>query len=226
MPGGAGGLGLPPSPPMNGQSNQAIAHRAMARHPFGEQHWSPLYKLVMSESGFSNTAQNPSSTAFGMFQFLDGTWAGAGVAKTSDPWLQSVARNALHRLPLRRPHQRPGTSSRPTTGTETAGSSRALSRSAWASAVTEMVLPLNGGGRQLRRGPDATYLGWYAGTSHWAPPTPCRSRTPTTPTRSTAPPTSLARSRCRPTTRMRCCIKLQARARTQALSQAVTGRSR
>jgi SLT domain-containing protein len=45
----------------------------------------------MSESGFRNTAQNPTSTAYGMFQFLNSTWAGYGVGKTSDPRLQTVA---------------------------------------------------------------------------------------------------------------------------------------
>ena len=40
------------------------------------------------ESGWSNTAQNPYSTAYGIPQFLDGTWAGTGYLKTSDPETQ------------------------------------------------------------------------------------------------------------------------------------------
>lgn len=39
----------------------------------------------MSESGFNINAQNPKSTAFGIFQFLDTTWASYGCQKTSDP---------------------------------------------------------------------------------------------------------------------------------------------
>lgn len=41
--------------------------------------------LISHESGCRPTAQNPSSTAYGIFQFLDGTWANVGCVKTSDP---------------------------------------------------------------------------------------------------------------------------------------------
>lgn len=47
--------------------------------------------LLMRESGYNNLAQNPTSTAFGMFQFLNSTWGGYGVPKTSDPTAQTVA---------------------------------------------------------------------------------------------------------------------------------------
>jgi len=47
--------------------------------------------LLMHESGYRNTAQNPTSTAYGMFQFLDSTWRGYGIPKTSDPRQQSIA---------------------------------------------------------------------------------------------------------------------------------------
>jgi hypothetical protein len=53
--------------------------------------WDALYQLVMHESGFRNTAQNPTSSAFGMFQFLDSTWASVGATKTSDPREQTLA---------------------------------------------------------------------------------------------------------------------------------------
>lgn len=52
--------------------------------------WNALYKLIMGESGFRNTAQNPTSTAYGMFQFLNSTWGTVGGHKTSDPYLQAV----------------------------------------------------------------------------------------------------------------------------------------
>jgi len=51
--------------------------------------WDALQKLVQKESSFDPTAQNPTSTAYGLFQFLNGTWAGVGGRKTSDPALQS-----------------------------------------------------------------------------------------------------------------------------------------
>jgi hypothetical protein len=49
-----------------------------------------LYELILHESGFNNRAQNPTSTAYGLFQFLDTTWAGYGCKKTSDAYIQSV----------------------------------------------------------------------------------------------------------------------------------------
>jgi hypothetical protein len=47
--------------------------------------------LVYYESGRSTSDKNPNSTAYGLFQFLDSTWAGTGVSKTSDSLLQTVA---------------------------------------------------------------------------------------------------------------------------------------
>lgn len=41
--------------------------------------------LISKESGCNPNAQNPRSTAYGIFQFLDGTWKGVGCVKTSDP---------------------------------------------------------------------------------------------------------------------------------------------
>jgi membrane-bound lytic murein transglycosylase MltF len=53
-----------------------------------DSHWGSLDALVTHESGWNPTAQNPTSTAYGLFQFLDATWAGVGGSKTSDPDLQ------------------------------------------------------------------------------------------------------------------------------------------
>ena len=47
--------------------------------------------IITHESGGNPTAQNPHSTAFGIGQFLDSTWAGTGYAKTSDPEIQLAA---------------------------------------------------------------------------------------------------------------------------------------
>lgn len=47
--------------------------------------------IVGKESGGNPNAQNPTSSAYGMFQFLDGTWASTGIGKTSDPSLQALA---------------------------------------------------------------------------------------------------------------------------------------
>jgi hypothetical protein len=45
-------------------------------------------KLILKESGCNPTAQNPRSTAYGIGQFLDSTWATVGCSKTSDPVVQ------------------------------------------------------------------------------------------------------------------------------------------
>jgi hypothetical protein len=47
-----------------------------------------LESLWGKESGWNPNAQNPSSTAYGIAQFLDATWAGTGIAKTSDGYRQ------------------------------------------------------------------------------------------------------------------------------------------
>lgn len=53
--------------------------------------WSALYQLVAHESGWNPQAQNPTSTAYGLFQFLNSTWSSTGIAKTSNPALQIAA---------------------------------------------------------------------------------------------------------------------------------------
>jgi hypothetical protein len=49
------------------------------------QQFGCLDNLWENESGWSPTAQNADSTAYGIAQFLDQTWTLMGVAKTSDP---------------------------------------------------------------------------------------------------------------------------------------------
>src|SRR4051812_8163601 len=50
--------------------------------------FSCLENLWGRESGWNPNAQNQSSTAYGIPQFLDSTWAGTGVGKTSDGYRQ------------------------------------------------------------------------------------------------------------------------------------------
>jgi TP901 family phage tail tape measure protein len=53
--------------------------------------WNALYTLWQGESGWNNNAQNPTSTAYGIAQFLNSTWAGVGASKTSSAAGQIVA---------------------------------------------------------------------------------------------------------------------------------------
>lgn len=63
----------------------------MAAQKFGWSggQWAALNWLVSHESSWNPNAQNPTSTAYGLFQFLDGTWKGYG-SKTSDPAKQAL----------------------------------------------------------------------------------------------------------------------------------------
>jgi hypothetical protein len=60
---------------------------AMAKVGSAEQ-FSCLENLWGKESGWNPNAQNPTSTAYGIPQFLNSTWAGTGIAKTSDGYRQ------------------------------------------------------------------------------------------------------------------------------------------
>jgi hypothetical protein len=56
----------------------------------GDQ-WLDTLRLFNGESGWNAEAQNPSSTAFGVGQFLDTTWETVGETKSSDPVVQARA---------------------------------------------------------------------------------------------------------------------------------------
>jgi transglycosylase-like protein with SLT domain len=76
----------------NLSGNQAIVNRVAALYGWGTgTQWQDLVNVINRESGFNNNAQNPSSTAYGMFQFLDSTWATVGATKTSNPLSQAIA---------------------------------------------------------------------------------------------------------------------------------------
>jgi hypothetical protein len=62
--------------------------RAYAKDKVGATQFSCLDQLWTRESHWRNTAQNPASTAYGIAQLLDSTWAYTGVAKTSDGFEQ------------------------------------------------------------------------------------------------------------------------------------------
>lgn len=70
-------------------ANQKLGQQLAAVYGWGSgAQWAALNQLVMDESGWNNTAQNPTSTAYGIGQFLDSTWATVGGTKTSNPTTQ------------------------------------------------------------------------------------------------------------------------------------------
>jgi hypothetical protein len=80
--GNAPGFGVAPSSPI-----QAYARQLLAAYGWGGQ-WGSFNALVMGESGWNPIAQNPTSTAYGIGQFLDTTWATVGMTQTSNPYAQ------------------------------------------------------------------------------------------------------------------------------------------
>lgn len=70
---------------------KGMVRQMAAEMGFGEDQWGALEELVQRESSWNPNAQNPTSTAFGLFQFLNSTWAGVGAQKTSDPAAQARA---------------------------------------------------------------------------------------------------------------------------------------
>ena len=73
----------------NGPVKQ-MAREVLEKMGWGDQ-WADLDWLVTRESGWNPNAQNPTSTAYGLFQFLNGTWGSVGAKKTSDPLKQIQA---------------------------------------------------------------------------------------------------------------------------------------
>ena len=55
-----------------------------ARQKWGDEHLASFEQLMNHESGYNPSAQNPKSSAFGMFQFMDRTWASYGCTKTEE----------------------------------------------------------------------------------------------------------------------------------------------
>ena len=73
----------------NGPLQQMLAATA-AQFGWGNQ-LAAINWIIGRESGGNPNAQNPTSTAYGLFQFLNSTWASTGIAKTSNPALQILA---------------------------------------------------------------------------------------------------------------------------------------
>ena len=77
---------------ITGGSVQDTVRREAEKRGWGSgAQWNALSWIIGKESSWRPTAQNPKSTAYGLFQFLNSTWAGTGISKTSDPRLQAVA---------------------------------------------------------------------------------------------------------------------------------------
>jgi hypothetical protein len=94
-----GNTSLQTSASSSNQSTSTLAKTEAANQTLGQQlaavygwstgpEWTALNAVVMAESGWNNTAQNPHSTAYGIGQFLNTTWATVGGTKTSNATTQ------------------------------------------------------------------------------------------------------------------------------------------
>ncbi len=73
-------------------TNIAIGQSMALENGYTASEWECLYTLWRRESGWDNTIFNKGgSGAYGIAQFLGSTWAGTGIAKTSDPIIQIKA---------------------------------------------------------------------------------------------------------------------------------------
>jgi hypothetical protein len=73
-------------------SNKTLGQQLATAAGWGSgTQWTALNNVVMAESGWCNTAQNPTSTAYGIGQFLNTTWAGTGYSKSSSAQTQILA---------------------------------------------------------------------------------------------------------------------------------------
>lgn len=89
---GAAGSGISGSVPSNPRANFQFAQNIAGNYGWGSpQELAAWYQLGMKESGWNNNAQNPTSTAYGIGQFLNSTWGGYGIPKTADPAQQVEA---------------------------------------------------------------------------------------------------------------------------------------
>lgn len=88
--GSSDGTTSPGATTANLSGNKKIVNMVASSYGWGSgSEWDALSWIIDHESSWSNTAQNPHSTAYGLFQFLDGTWSSVGGKKTSDPTTQA-----------------------------------------------------------------------------------------------------------------------------------------
>lgn len=78
---------------------RALVQQMAAERGWTGPQWNALNQLIMKESGYRPTIKNPTSTAYGIFQFLDSTWKNYGFQKTADPAEQTRA--GLHYIAQR-----------------------------------------------------------------------------------------------------------------------------
>jgi len=75
----------------DGIENRVLGQQLAEANGWEGEQWICLLHLWDKESQWNHLAQNPYSSAYGIPQFLDGTWAGTGYQKSSDASTQILA---------------------------------------------------------------------------------------------------------------------------------------
>lgn len=81
------------APVAEGDVQRLVQSMATGQFGWGNEEWDALHDLISRESGWNPNAQNPSSSAAGLFQFLDSTRQNYGI--TRDSPLQDQIRAGL-----------------------------------------------------------------------------------------------------------------------------------
>jgi membrane-bound lytic murein transglycosylase MltF len=75
--------------PVHIEDHKAFAY-ALVEYKWDSDQWKYFDQIIIKESGWKSNAQNPTSSAYGLAQFLDSTWSLVGCKKTDDPDEQIV----------------------------------------------------------------------------------------------------------------------------------------
>ena len=86
---GQGRQGAPMGPP--GSVEEMVKRMAARQYGWTGEQWRALDELVSRESGWNPQADNPTSTAYGLFQFLDSTRENYGIGLNASPRAQARA---------------------------------------------------------------------------------------------------------------------------------------
>lgn len=75
---------MPPgAAPTDGNDVQRLTQAMAAQRGWSGPEWDALFDLIRRESGWNPNAQNPTSSAAGLFQFLDSTRQNYGITRDS-----------------------------------------------------------------------------------------------------------------------------------------------
>lgn len=78
---GGGGTASWAKAPQTTDNVQRIVRDMAERRGWSGKEWDALYGLIQRESGWKPTAANPTSSAYGLFQFLDSTRKNYGITR-------------------------------------------------------------------------------------------------------------------------------------------------